>query len=176
MLTSSIYSVDRSNELLANVDESYTPVKLKRYVSYPLMETASFGQRLRIAFGNAKLAEIARKLGVSEAAVKNYVGGRVPDSDKLIKISTLTNCNLHWLLTGEGPKFLNESEVFDLEYEIERADDWMDVMKRWYAFEGAEMPDTQGASFMGGWRSFDIKHKASALRDFKRFLDMIKDE
>lgn len=66
------------------------------------MEKTSFGERLKKAFGNAKQVEIARKMGVSESAVKNYVAGRVPDAEKLLLIKNLTNCNLHWLLTGEG--------------------------------------------------------------------------
>ena len=67
-----------------------------------------FGQRLRKAFSNAKNAEIARQLDVSEPAVKNYIAGRVPDADKLRLISNLTKCSLHWLLTGEGNQFVPE--------------------------------------------------------------------
>lgn len=141
------------------------------------MEKTSFGDRFKIAFGNAKYAIIAEKIGVSEAAVKNYVAGRVPDAEKLVQISKLTNCNLHWLLTGDGPKNLSEQpEEFDIEYSIERHDSWLDVMEDWYAFEGEAMPETQGASFMGGWKGFDMKQKVNALRDFKRFLDLIKDD
>jgi transcriptional regulator with XRE-family HTH domain len=67
------------------------------------LEMTTFGERLKQAFNNASNAEIARKLGVSEPAVKNYVGGRVPDADKLLSIRNLTKCNLDWLLTGEEP-------------------------------------------------------------------------
>ena len=69
------------------------------------MEKTSFGERLRQAFGGAKQVEIARKMGVSESAVKNYVTGRVPDAEKLLLIKNLTNCDLDWLLTGEGSQF-----------------------------------------------------------------------
>lgn len=65
------------------------------------MEKSTFGERLRIAFGNDKQAEIARKMGVSQAAIKNYVAGRVPDAEKLLAIKYLTNCSLDWLLSGE---------------------------------------------------------------------------
>jgi transcriptional regulator with XRE-family HTH domain len=71
-----------------------------RLVNFFPMST--FGERLRKAFDNASNAEIARKIGVSEPAVGNYVKGRIPDAEKLLQISNLTNCNLHWLLTGEG--------------------------------------------------------------------------
>lgn len=139
------------------------------------MAKSAFGQRLKDIFGNAVNAEIASKLGVSEAAVGTYVRGRIPDGDKLIKISNLTNCNIHWLLTGEGNRNIVAKE-FDIEYSIERNDDWLNVMRDWYEFEGGVMPENQGASFMGGWKSFDMKQKVSALRDFKRFLDLIKDD
>jgi transcriptional regulator with XRE-family HTH domain len=62
-----------------------------------------FGKRLRAAFDGAKNAEIARKLKISEPAAKNYLEGRVPDAQTLLQIADLTNCSLHWLLTGEGP-------------------------------------------------------------------------
>ncbi|MBK6589883.1 MAG: helix-turn-helix domain-containing protein [Acidobacteria bacterium] len=73
------------------------------------MEKSTFGERLRLAFGNAKYAQIAAKMGVSEATVKVYMAGRVPDDKKLVKISKLTNCSLHWLLTGEGDRFVSGS-------------------------------------------------------------------
>lgn len=65
-----------------------------------------FGLRLREVFGNAKNVDIARKLGVSQAGVKNYLKGRVPGADTLVLIADLTGCSVHWLLTGKGPKFL----------------------------------------------------------------------
>lgn len=64
----------------------------------------NFGGRLKEAFDNKSNAEIARALGVSDSAVTLYMNGRVPSASKLVKISSLTNCNLHWLLTGEGEK------------------------------------------------------------------------
>lgn len=140
------------------------------------MAKSEFGERLKIAFDNAVNAEIANKIGVSEAAVGTYVRGRIPDGAKLVEISKLTNCNLHWLLTGDGPKYLSEFKEFDLEYAIDQHEDWVDVVKEWYEFEGETMPDTMGASFMGGWRSFDKQQKMDAIRDFKAFLDRIKDK
>jgi transcriptional regulator with XRE-family HTH domain len=62
---------------------------------------SEFGKRLKEAFGNAGNAEIARKLDVSEPAVSTYLNGRTPPADTLINIAKITNCDLHWLLTGE---------------------------------------------------------------------------
>lgn len=81
------------------------------------IDRVSFGARLKQAFGHARNAEIARKLGVTDAAVKNYVEGRVPPADVLVTISDLTNCSIHWLLTGEGP-----SKTSIIEQEIETTD------------------------------------------------------
>ncbi len=71
-----------------------------------------FGQRLREAFKGAINAEIARKLGITEAGAKNYLDGRIPPADMLIVIRGLTGCSVDWLLTGEGAKWTNSpSEV-----------------------------------------------------------------
>jgi transcriptional regulator with XRE-family HTH domain len=135
---------------------------------------STFGERLKAAFYNASNAEIARQMGLSEPAVNNYMGGRIPGADKLIQIASLTKCNLHWLITGEGSRFVSDGREFNLEYSIETHEDWRDVIDEWYEFEGRPMPmpDTMGASFMGGWRSFDLKQKVAAVTDFKNFLDL----
>jgi cellulose biosynthesis protein BcsQ len=65
---------------------------------------SSFGERLKDAFGNSQNKEIATLLGVSNPAVTAYLRGRVPPAEKLVEIAKLTGYNLHWLLTGEGPK------------------------------------------------------------------------
>lgn len=140
------------------------------------MAKSDFGRRLKEVFDNATNQEIARKIGVSPPAVQNYVNGRIPDGEKLILISSITKCNLHWLLTGQGDKYVVPTTGFDLEYVIDQHDNWLDVMQEWYEFEGETMPETMGASFMGGWKSFDKREKAEALRDFKRFLDLIKND
>jgi transcriptional regulator with XRE-family HTH domain len=83
-----------------------------------------FGERLRQAFNNASNAEIARKLGVSEPAIGNYVKGRIPDADKLLQISTLTGCNLHWLLTGEGRRLAEPDHPHDFQLDRDHPNDF----------------------------------------------------
>lgn len=70
-----------------------------------------FGSRLREAFNNAKNVDIASKLGVTEAAVRNYIDGRIPSAEMLVAISERTNCSIHWLVTGEGPKHLVKRDL-----------------------------------------------------------------
>lgn len=133
---------------------------------------SSFGERLRIAFRNVKNAEIARKLGISESAVKNYIGGRVPDSDRLIQISDLTNCNLHWLITGAGSTFLHED--FEVAAAVRKYDDWRPVLEAWYQHEGGEVPEIGAVSFMAGWHSLNFEQKINAVIDLKGFIDLQK--
>lgn len=71
---------------------------------------SDFGSRLREVFHGKTQREIADILGVSDAAVRNYLGGRVPDVEKLTLIAAFTNCDLHWLLTGSGEKYLAARE------------------------------------------------------------------
>lgn len=61
-----------------------------------------FGSRLKEAFGGAKNGVIGRKIGVSENTVGFYVRGRVPDWEILLRIASVTECSIDWLLTGEG--------------------------------------------------------------------------
>ena len=61
---------------------------------------AGFGDRLRQAFGGKKQVEIARDLGVTESAVRNYLAGRIPPAEMLVQICALTNRSIDWLLTG----------------------------------------------------------------------------
>lgn len=65
---------------------------------------ANFGLRLREAFKGASQTEIARQLGISNSAVTNYVEGRIPPAEMLIKIADLSGYSIHWLITGDGPK------------------------------------------------------------------------
>lgn|SRR5215207_2420637 len=71
----------------------------------------SFGLRLREAFKDASQTVIARQLGVSNSAVTNYVEGRIPPAEMLIKIAGLTGYSIHWLITGEGPRRVYEQQV-----------------------------------------------------------------
>jgi transcriptional regulator with XRE-family HTH domain len=89
-----IYRVDTKRNVNTRQQES-SQIILKDF-------REGFGGRLKSAFKEASNADIARALDVSEPAVSNYIGGRIPPADKLFLIYEITNCNLHWLLTGEG--------------------------------------------------------------------------
>ena len=70
-----------------------------------------FPERLRAAFNDARNIDIAGQLGVSKATVTLYMNGRLPPSDVLLKISEITGCSVHWLMTGQEPKWTRPAEA-----------------------------------------------------------------
>jgi transcriptional regulator with XRE-family HTH domain len=60
--------------------------------------------RLKEALGTEEPAEIARGLGISYQAAKNYLEGRLPSAEVLTVIAEQTDYSLNWLLTGQGAK------------------------------------------------------------------------
>ncbi len=76
---------------------------------------SSFGERLLEAFGDVPKGKIAKILGVKPSAVTNYLQDRVPDEEKLRRISDETKCSIHWLLTGEGNKFIETEKDEEIE-------------------------------------------------------------
>ena len=73
-----------------------------------------FSARLAQAFDHAKMSEIARRIGVPHATIRNYFHGRLPAPEVLIKIAGETNVSLNWLLTGVGDIFLGVPKHLDL--------------------------------------------------------------
>lgn len=73
-------------------------------------EDNDFVVRLVEVCGTSKPAEISRMLDVSYQAAKNYLRGRLPDSNVLLTISERTSYSIHWLITGEGKKFVKTDQ------------------------------------------------------------------
>jgi hypothetical protein len=78
-------------------------------------ENINFVERLVEACGTSKPAKMARLLDVSYQAAKNYLNGRLPDSNVLKTISERTPYSIHWLVTGEGKKFVENGQNKDRE-------------------------------------------------------------
>ena len=69
-----------------------------------------FVNRLRIAFDNASMAEVARRLKIPHATVRNYYKeARLPAPEVLIKIARETGVSLNWLLLGTGDRYIGET-------------------------------------------------------------------
>lgn len=79
-----------------------------------------FVERLKMAFDNATMAEIARRIDVPHATIRNYFQGRMPAPEVLIKIAGETNVSLNWLLLGAGDMYLRGAEPIDLGRIIDR--------------------------------------------------------
>lgn len=68
---------------------------------------SGFGVRLKQVFGDVQNQEIAERLGVSKSAITAYLrGSTMPTAGSLVEIAGMTGCNIHWLLTGEGPRWV----------------------------------------------------------------------
>lgn len=78
-----------------------------------------FTERLKQAFENASMAEIARRVDVPHATIRNYFQGRLPAPDVLIKIANQTHVSLNWLLTGTGEMYLSGARPLDLDRFLE---------------------------------------------------------
>ncbi|APF70685.1 XRE family transcriptional regulator [Vibrio cholerae] len=60
-----------------------------------------FPERLKEAIGDISIRSFAKKCGLSEAVVRNYLGGKTfPSLDKLALISEISNKPLEWLCSG----------------------------------------------------------------------------
>lgn len=74
----------------------------------------SFQERLSRIFDYGSMADIARRLELPHATIRNYFGGRLPSPDVLILIANETNVSLNWLLTGKGEMYAGSPKGVDL--------------------------------------------------------------
>ena len=73
-----------------------------------------FATRMKEAFDGATNAEIARRCKTTSATIKLYADAqRLPHVELLLQMQRATGINLHWLLTGKGPRFVDAKEAFD---------------------------------------------------------------
>lgn len=70
------------------------------------MKNSDFVERLIEICGTSLPRGVSRKLGISYQSANLYLKGRMPGSNSLIDISRKTSCSIHWLLTGEGEKYI----------------------------------------------------------------------
>jgi transcriptional regulator with XRE-family HTH domain len=76
------------------------------------VELSAFFERLRQVLDDRGLsqADLARELGVGVATVSEwFTRGRVPNGDVMLRLPGALRVNGHWLLTGEGPRELEEA-------------------------------------------------------------------
>lgn len=73
-----------------------------------------FVLRLNRAFDHGSMADVARRLDIPHATVRNYYNGRLPAPDVLIKIASETNVSLNWLLMGTGDMYAGQAPKIGL--------------------------------------------------------------
>lgn len=76
-------------------------------------EKIEFATRLIELCGTSEPAKVQRSLGISYQSAKNYLSGRYPDPEILIKIALVTGCSIDWLLTGRGEKIIESAPLAD---------------------------------------------------------------
>ena len=77
------------------------------------VENSEYVARFIEVCGSSQPAAIARLLNISYQAAKNYLQGRLPDSNVLLTVSERTSYSIHWLLTGQGAKFVENVQNKD---------------------------------------------------------------
>lgn len=79
------------------------------------MEKASlgeFGSRLAEAIGDESVNSFAKRCGVSEGSIRNYLRDKVPGADIALKMADVASVNFEWLVSGRGSKSIsNQSQV-----------------------------------------------------------------
>lgn len=76
-------------------------------------EKKFYVERLTEICGTKQPIELAQILDVSYQAARNYLNGRLPEANVLLKIAERTGYSVHWLLTGEGDKFVLKQDNLD---------------------------------------------------------------
>jgi hypothetical protein len=89
---------------------------------HQIINNIAFVDRLIEACGTSEPAELQRLLNISYQAAKNYLTGRYPSTSVLIIIAERTDCSIHWLLTGNGKKFVQLDSKEDAPLPADHAD------------------------------------------------------
>lgn len=78
------------------------------------MENEDFVRRLGKAFEHQSMADVARRLSIPHATVRNYYNGRLPAAEVLIKIARESGVSLNWLLLGRGDMYVGDTAKVDI--------------------------------------------------------------
>ena len=126
---------------------------------------ATFPQRLSEAFEFATMAEIARRIGVPHATIRNYFQGRLPAPEVLIKIANETNVSLNWLLSGAGAMYLSGREPLNFDRFLERKIE--EILERKIAPPSAEV---QNLGNIDEPPPFDVEAAIAKFNDPQRVI------
>ena len=69
------------------------------------------GERIRELRGNESQAQWESRFGVTRNTIRRYESGKnPPDTDFITALCEAYNVNAHWLVTGKGQKYLNDTQ------------------------------------------------------------------
>ena len=127
-----------------------------------MAEKGEFQDRLARIFDFGTMAEIARRLDLPHATIRNYFGGRLPSPEVLIKIADATNVSLNWLLTGKGEMYAGKPKGLDIGIVLEER--IAEIIDRKLA-ERLEPGSVKHAPPAEEERAFDVDDAIERLRD-----------
>ena len=126
-----------------------------------------FIARLNRTFAHASMAEVARRLGVPHATVRNYFQGRLPSPEVLIKIAHETGISLNWLLAGTGEVYAGSAKNVELGRLIEdRIGEIVD--EKLASFRDSRVTDL---GTIDAVRDFDVDDAIRRLGDPQRVMN-----
>lgn len=125
-----------------------------------------FSSRLSEAFEFASMADVARRIGVPHATIRNYFQGRMPAPEVLIKIANVTNVSLNWLLTGTGEMYISGGEPLNFDKMIDRRIE--QIVENKLAVRNAEV---QNLGEIDAPPPFDVEGSVAKFNDPHRVLN-----
>ncbi|WP_028322703.1 XRE family transcriptional regulator [Desulfatiglans anilini] len=78
-----------------------------------------FGDRIKAVRGELSQKEFAEKLSVNITSVQRYEQGAIPKGDVLQKIRDIFRINIDWLLSGEGPEWLEPESRHGVDFDVD---------------------------------------------------------
>jgi len=142
-----------------------------------------FGKRVQEVLDEAGVnrSEAMRKLGVAYTTLTKWIQGpNTPNVANLIPLAQLGGVHIQWLITGEGPKYVDEARNRDAsKAELERRQRYAEAVERYLASDLAGDVEPQVALLL---RDFDFSmlgiehpemkdvHRVRDLMDFQRQL------
>jgi hypothetical protein len=109
----------------------------------------NLGDRLKLVRGTTSQKAFAAELGVHENSVSNAERRHKATQDYLLRIASLRDINLHWLLTGHGSMRTGEGDASLLQEKISVA--LVDALRLAYGARYAAVPlDTRARALRAG--------------------------
>ncbi|HEY6332188.1 MAG TPA: helix-turn-helix domain-containing protein [Blastocatellia bacterium] len=95
-------------------------------------------ERILQVLGVKTQRDAAKKLGITESSISQWKHDGTISIGSLLKIAELTNASLNWLLTGNGPQYLSDSEGTGLHVRV--GEDLMAAISALSEAEGQPAP------------------------------------